>query len=112
MMKSTEQSKALDEIRSGIDLAKCQQCGCMRETLDQINAVLPELAIEEGAVFRAGMADWQAKMKPVHYRCLGCDHCFAGAAQNAFTSAFPQVADSFGLSCEIQVIANAWPPVV
>ncbi len=111
-MTILEQTKALDEILSGIDLSKCQQCGCMRETLDQIHQALPQLPEDEGAVFRTGLPGWLAQMKPIRYSCLGCDHCFAGAAQNSFTSAFPQVADSFGLSCEIQVNESAWPPVV
>lgn len=111
-MQSKEQNQALDEILSGIELAKSQQCGCMRETLDQINQVLPELPLAEGDDFRTGMPDWLSKMKPVRYECLGCDHCFAGSAQNAFTSAFPQVAGSFGLSCEIQENAGTWPPVI
>ncbi len=111
-MSTIEQTKALDEILTGIDLTKCQQCGCMRETLDQISQALPQLPEGEGAVFKTSLPDWLAKMKPIRYSCLGCEHCFAGAAQNAFTSAFPQVADSFGLSCEIQVTAGAWPPVV
>lgn len=38
-----EQTQALDEILTGIDLTQCQQCGCMRETLDQIQQVLPQL---------------------------------------------------------------------
>ncbi len=84
----------------------------MQETLDQINQVLPQLPEGEGVDFGTGLPGWLAKMKPIRYSCLGCDHCFAGAAQNAFTSAFPQVANSFGLSCEIQVTADAWPPVV
>ncbi len=111
-MISTDQTRALDEIQSGIDLTKCQQCGCMQETLDQIKQALPQLPEGEGSIFGAGLPGWLTKMKPIRYSCLGCDHCFAGAAQNAFTSAFPQVADSFGLSCEIQVTAGAWPPVV
>ncbi len=111
-MISTDQTRALDEIQSGIDLTKCQQCGCMQETLDQIHQALTQLPEGEGSIFGAGLPGWMAKMKPIRYSCLGCDHCFAGAAQNAFTSAFPQVADSFGLSCEIQINADAWPPVV
>ncbi len=111
-MTFVEQNKALDEIRSGIEMTKCQQCGCMRETLDQIDQVLPQLSEGEGAVFKTRLPDWLVRMKPIRYSCLGCEHCFAGAAQNAFTSAFPQVADSFGLSCEIQVTAGVWPPVV
>jgi tetrahydromethanopterin S-methyltransferase subunit A len=51
------------------------------------------------------------KMKPIRYSCLGCEHCYAGAAQNAFTAAFPETANDFGLSCEIQTNPVNWPPV-
>jgi tetrahydromethanopterin S-methyltransferase subunit A len=111
-MIPTQQSKAIEEIQSGLDLAKCQQCGCMQETLDQINRALLHLSKDAGEVFRTRIPGWQAKMKPVRYRCLGCDHCFAGSAQNVFTSAFPQLAGAFGLSCEMQINVGAWPQVV
>lgn len=111
-MLLAEQSKAVHEIKSGIDLTKCQQCGCMRETLDQINQVLPQLPPDDVLIFTTEMPGWLAKMKATRYSCLGCDICFAGTAQNAFTSAYPQVADSFGLSCEIQTNESAWPPIV
>ena len=107
-----EQAIALQEIKTGIDLTKCQQCGCMQETIDQITQALPRLSPEEKIMYQTGIPGWLEKMKPVRYSCLGCEHCFAGAAQNAFTNAFPQVADSFGLSCEMQVNNGAWPPVV
>ena len=111
-MSLAEQTQALYEIKSGIDLTKCQQCGCMQETLDQINQVMPQLSPDDALMFKTEMPDWLARMKATRYSCLGCDHCFAGSAQNAFTNAFPQVADSFGLSCEIQINESAWPPVV
>lgn len=111
-MSLAEVNEALDEIKTGIGLTKCQQCGCMQETLDQIHQVLPQLPLDDGGVFTTEMPGWLAKMKATRYSCLGCEHCFAGSAQNAFTAAFPQVADSFGLSCEIQINENAWPPVV
>ena len=111
-MTPTDLAIALSEIQSGIDLAKCQQCGCMRETLDQVSQALPDLPEIETADFQEGLPVWLGKMKSIRYACLGCDHCFAGSAQNAFTSAFPQVSGSFGLSCEIQILAGAWPVVV
>jgi hypothetical protein len=80
---------ALSEISEGMVLAKCQQCGCMRETLDQINQALPELPGAESEAFNSHMPVWLANMKPVRYECLGCDHCFACLAQNAFADAFP-----------------------
>lgn len=111
-MNSAEQITALQEIKLGIDLAKCQKCGCMRETLDQIKQALPELPEAETGAFSSKLPVWLANLKPVQYECLGCEHCFAGSAQNAFTNAFPQVAGSFGLSCEIQENAGTWPPVI
>lgn len=111
-MSLAEQTQALHEIKTGIDLTKCQLCGCMQETLDQINQVIAQIPADDALLFKTEMSDWLAKMKATRYSCLGCDHCFAGSAQNAFTNAFPQVADSFGLSCEIQIDEGAWPPVV
>ena len=105
-------SHALHEIHTAIDLPKCQQCGCMRETLDQILLTLPQLPPADTHAFRTAMPAWQARLNPPRYTCLGCDPCYAGAAQNAFTSAFPQVAASFGLSCDLQINPAAWPPVV
>ncbi len=51
-------------------------------------------------------------MKSIRYACLGCEHCYAGVAQNAFNTAFPETANDFGLSCGIQSNPASWPPVV
>jgi len=79
-----------DEILIGIHLTKCQQCGCMRETLDQIEQVLPGLEGSLTEFLKNELPGWQALMRPERYSCLGCDHCYAGVAQNAFSEAFPQ----------------------
>lgn len=100
------------ELQTAIALPKCQQCGCMRETLDQIEQVLPGLEGLLTGLLKNELPGWQGLMKPERYSCLGCDHCYAGVAQNAFTEAFPQVAATFGLSCEIQSAPTGWPPVV
>ena len=109
---SSEMQVVQDEIITGMQLPKCQQCGSMRETLDQIEQVLPELEGSFVVWLKNELPGWQALMKPERYSCLGCDHCYAGVAQNAFTDAYPQVADTFGLSCEIQAAPTGWPPVV
>jgi len=103
---------ALKELRTGIDLTKCQQCGCMDETLDQIGMSLPDLPESRTEEFRNGLAGWVEKMKTIRYSCLGCEHCYAGAAQNAFTDAFPEIENQLGLACEIQTKSAIWPPVV
>lgn len=103
---------AIEELRTGIDLTKCQQCGCLSEILEQIGKSIPTLPEDRISEFRDGLRKWVGKMKPIRYSCLGCEHCYAGVAQNAFTAAFPETANDFGLSCEIQTDPTGWPPVV
>jgi tetrahydromethanopterin S-methyltransferase subunit A len=112
MGNRAERDIALDEMETGINLAKCQQCGCMRETLDQLGKSIAILPTDRSFEFRDGIARWESKMKSIRYSCLGCEHCYAGSAQNAFTAAFPETAGDFGLSCEIQAKPVGWPPVV
>jgi tetrahydromethanopterin S-methyltransferase subunit A len=103
---------AYDEIGTGIQLAKCQQCGCMRETLDLLASVLPATAGEEAAAVAEYVPQWAAQMKPVRYACLGCEHCYPAVGQNALTAAFPALSAAPGLSCDFQATAAGWPPVV
>ncbi|MGE5603378.1 MAG: DUF4346 domain-containing protein, partial [Nitrososphaerales archaeon] len=54
---------------------------------------------------------WLYQMEPVQYACLGCDHCYAGAATNSFSQAFPDVPDAFSLTCAFEVKPGRWPIV-
>lgn len=103
---------ALRELETGISLPKCQQCGCMGETLEHISKSLPTLSGESTNALRNSLPGWVEKMKSIRYACLGCEHCYAGVAENAFSAAFPETHNQFGLSCEIQTNAAGWPPVV
>ena len=103
---------AYDEIGTGIQFAKCQQCGCMRETLDLLALVLPATAGEEAAEVAEHLAQWAVQMKPVRYACLGCEHCYPAVGQNALPVVFPALSAAPGLSCDFQARADDWPPVV
>ena len=100
------------EMEAGIPLAKCQKCGCMRETLDTLLVLTPTLEADEAHGLAQHAADWAKHMQPTQYACLGCEHCYAGAAQNAFASAFPAAANIAPLSCDFQIGPSMWPPVV
>lgn len=112
MQSHPETETILRAFETGIHLTKCQQCGCMRETLELVGNSISALPEDRSAVFRDGLPVWEGKMKSIRYACLGCEQCYAGMAQNAFTTAFPQIENQFILSCEIQTSSAGWPQVV
>ncbi len=112
MDRSSAIENVMNELEVGINLAKCQQCGCMKDTLEQIEQVLPTQPENLIGGMRSSLPGWLKEMKPIRYSCLGCEHCYAGVAQNAFTTAFPETENQFGLSCEIQSNNAGWPVVV
>ncbi len=67
MENSSHMEISLKELRTGIDLTKCQQCGCMDETLEQIGKSLPGLPEESTTEFRNGLPGWVEKMKSIRY---------------------------------------------
>ncbi|MDW8343651.1 MAG: DUF4346 domain-containing protein [Verrucomicrobiae bacterium] len=91
------------ELAEGMNLPKCQQCGCMGDALQQIRGALPDLASD--------VAVWQTRMKPIKYACLGCAHCYPAVAMNTLHRAFPELAGTASLSCEFEVRDDIWPPV-
>ncbi len=92
-------------------LAKCQKCGCMQSGLQNLAAALPAIRTEEASSLIELISSAITKMHPVQYSCLGCDHCYPAAAQNAFSQAYPAV-NLEDMSCEFHVQEDNWPPVV
>lgn len=99
------------EVEAGIALPKCQKCGCMREALDQLAALLPTIDPAETDALAASVTEWSKQMQPVKYDCLGCAYCYAAVAQNAFAAAFPSVSQA-PRACDFQVTPGSWPSVV
>ncbi len=112
MMLSNELQTFYAEMAAGVPLAKCQKCGCMRETLDHLAGALPAIDDDVARELALRHNEWTAQMRQVQYSCLGCDHCYAGAAQNALMAAFPTEMTAAPLSCDFQVSQATWPPVV
>ncbi len=100
------------ELETGIGLAKCQKCGCMESTLNNLSAALPALGTPDAAALRQRVPEYLTKMRPVQYTCLGCDHCYPAVAQNALTVAFPALEQQPDLSCEFRARDEGWPSVV
>ncbi len=100
------------ELETGIQLAKCQKCGCMRETLDNLAVLLPTIGSDETQALTHRVIQWTGQMQAVQYSCLGCEHCHPAVAQNAFATAFPSAEQTLALSCSFRVSHAGWPPVV
>lgn len=100
------------ELETGIQLSKCQKCGCMRETLDNLATLLPTVDRDEWQPLAQNIEVWAKPKQPIRYACLGCEHCYPAVAQNAFATAFPSISESSALSCDFQVSDEGWPLVV
>lgn len=92
-------NKINSEMEEGIDLLKCQQCGCMEETLEILKSDFP-----------TEVDKWEKKMIPIKYSCLGCAHCYPAVAMNLFNEAFPEKAAE-KLDCAFDVKEDKWPYV-
>lgn len=100
------------ELAAGMQLAKCQQCGCMQETLDELAVYVATVHTTEANTLARAIEAWRAQMQPTRYACLGCEHCYPAVAHNALTSAFPSISSLPALQCNFQVNNAQWPPVV
>jgi len=96
------------ELREGISHAKCRNCRCMKEALENLRASLPQT---EGSLDLLENVEFWLKQEPTKYDCLGCEHCFAAASMNLFYEAFPEVVPAHSPSCGFEVKDQTWPPV-
>jgi tetrahydromethanopterin S-methyltransferase subunit A len=80
--------------------------------LDAFEQVLRDLEAGDAIGLEEKISGWKSFMKPVRYSCLGCEHCYPAAAENAFQEAFPEVDLSDSLACGYQVVRGEWPTVM
>ena len=112
MMLSNALQAFYAEMDTAMPLAKCQKCGCMQETLDTLTAALPNIDTPVVSELALRRDNWAALMQPIQYSCLGCDHCYAGVAQNALIAALPAAMTTAPSSCDFQPNSTRWPPVI
>lgn len=104
-------NKIQSEMEEGINLLKCQQCGCMKETIEIIKNNVSETSIQEIELIKKGIDSWENKMIPIKYSCLGCAHCYPAVAMNLFNEAFPEKISSSKLDCAFDTKNDKWPYV-
>lgn len=99
------------ELQKGVRLARCRKCGCMRETLENLEVSLKSFKHKEAKKLVQGVERWLKKLQPLEYACLGCKHCIPAEAMNVLTVKFPSAASSTLSSCEFEIDEERWPPV-
>jgi tetrahydromethanopterin S-methyltransferase subunit A len=111
MSNSTAIDRVVSELRDGMAMAKCRQCGCMKDALLGMQAALATPDMAEATALAGQIEGWAGELQPVKYACLGCDYCIAAAATNLFAQAFPNAIDGPVLSCAFEVKQGKWPGV-
>lgn len=111
MAETNPMDKIQSELQEGMGLPKCRTCGCMKETLENLQASFSSLQIDSSSDLFANIKHWQEQMEPIKYACLGCDYCFPAVAMNAFHKALPEVGESQALSCVFEASEHEWPAV-
>ena len=70
---------ALHEIARGMELKKCRKCGCMKDALDQAGGAFESEEPEIRSLLPR-ISDYQARMEPLAYDCIGCKKCWGADA--------------------------------
>ncbi len=104
--------KIQEELQEGMRLSKCRKCGCMKETLQNLQASLTSTSTENPQVLLEAIEHWLKQMQTIQYACLGCDHCFPAVAINIFHQGFPDAGQSEAPNCAFEVNVQDWPAVV
>jgi tetrahydromethanopterin S-methyltransferase subunit A len=103
--------KVHSEILRGMKLSRCRKCGCMRGTLQNLQASLPILKIKDAKELLQSVNEWYGQLEPQEYPCFGCKYCIPPEAMTILTTKYPDLASSTLSSCEIKISDNSWPPV-
>ena len=96
-----------EQLQEAIRATKCQQCGCLQQTVKALGET------EVGEKQLAGvLAQARGVFAPKRYDCLGCAVCYPAIAANAFVEAYPQVGAGLDLCPTEEPQARpGWPPL-
>ena len=80
------------KIARGMELKKCRKCGCMKDALDQAGGAFESSEEPEIRSLLSRISDYQARMEPLAYDCIGCKKCWGADATIELASHFDEVA--------------------
>jgi tetrahydromethanopterin S-methyltransferase subunit A len=82
---------ALHEIARGVELKKCRKCGCMKDALDQTTRAFESSEEAEIRFLLPLISDYQSRMEPLAYDCIGCKKCWGADAIIELANHFDEV---------------------
>jgi tetrahydromethanopterin S-methyltransferase subunit A len=82
---------ALQEIARGMELKKCRKCGCMKDALNQAGHAFETSEDPKIRSLLPRISDYQARMEPLAYDCIGCKKCWGADAAIELANHFDQV---------------------
>src|SRR5260370_41168449 len=82
---------ALNEIARGMELKKCRKCGCMKDALNQAGRAFESSEEPEIRSLMPRISDYQARMEPLAYDCIGCKKCWGADATIELANHFDDV---------------------
>ena len=87
----SQAAPALNEIAHGMELKKCRKCGCMKDALDQASGAFNSSADPDIRALLPRIAQYQTRMEPLAYDCIGCKKCWGADATIALANHFEEV---------------------
>ncbi|MDS3861387.1 DUF4346 domain-containing protein [Thermosynechococcaceae cyanobacterium BACA0444] len=111
MPEDSQISNIHSELQEGMSLAKCRKCGCMKETLEDLESTLSSNLADTNSDLLKNTQNWLDQMEPIQYPCIGCAHCFPAVATNLIHQAFPESAQNDSSGCSFEIREDARFPV-
>jgi tetrahydromethanopterin S-methyltransferase subunit A len=87
----SQAASALNEIAHGMELKKCRKCGCMKDALDQAKRAFDSSEDPEIRSLLSRISQYQTRMEPLAYDCIGCKKCWGADASVALANHFEDV---------------------
>jgi tetrahydromethanopterin S-methyltransferase subunit A len=81
----------LNEIARGMELKKCRKCGCMKDALNQATRAFGASEEPEIRALLPRIFQFQARMEPIAYDCIGCKKCWGADATIQLADHFEEV---------------------
>jgi tetrahydromethanopterin S-methyltransferase subunit A len=87
----SQAAPALHEIGRGMELKKCRKCGCMKDALDHAGGAFESSEEPEIRSLLPRISDYQSRMEPLAYDCIGCKKCWGADAIIELANNFDEI---------------------